>query len=144
MKTRRLSPAFTMIELLVVVALIGVIFAFVAPRIARYIGKAGQAEIKFKFAGVKEALQEYRLEFGAYPSTKEGLRALVQNPRPNDDRYRSWKPFLKEDAIADKAGNEFEYHCPPERFKGKYSQFELIYLGPTQSEDDPDRLDDGI
>jgi hypothetical protein len=86
------------------------------------------------------------MELGAFPNSREGLRALVENPRPNDDRYKraesKW-PFLKEENLVDQAGNEIVYNCPPEMFKGKYKTYELVYLGPTQSEDDPERLDAG-
>jgi general secretion pathway protein G len=143
----RYSSGFTLIELIIVISLIGVIFAFIAPRITKYLGQSKQAEIKFKFAGIKEALTEYKMTFDVYPSNREGLRALVENPKPHDERYKrnadKW-PFIKEESIMDKAGNEFEYHCPPEKFKGKYKYFELIYLGSTQSEDDPERMDDGV
>lgn len=144
----RSSAAFTMIEMLVVVGLIGMIFAFVAPKIVRMLRQSDEQTIKFKFNGIKSALNEYKLEFGTYPSTKEGLKALVSNPRPNDDRFKRYYDakggFLKEADIADKQEVEFTYHCPPEKFKGKYRYFEIIYLGPSQSEDDPERLDDGV
>ena len=143
----RAKKAFTILELLVVIALIGVIFAFIAPRIARYITQAGQAEIKFKMAGVTEALQEFRMNFGRYPSSKEGLMALVENPYPQNERFKrnedKW-PFVKEDTIMDKSGNEFIYNCPPEKFRGKYKYFEILYLGPSGSEDDPNFLADGM
>lgn len=143
----RKKDGFTMLELIIVIALIGVIFAFIAPRMAKWLGRATEAEVKFKFGGIKEALLEYKQEFGVYPSSKEGLRALVENPRPNDERFKRaanrW-PFLKEDSITDKSGNEFIYHCPPEKFKNKYKSFELIYLGATQTEGDPDSQDDGL
>ena len=133
-----------MIEMLIVLALLGVVLAFVAPRIGKYLGKSQEAEMKFKFAGIKEALNEYRMEFGAYPDSRQGLRALVENPLPNNERYAraasKW-PFLKEENITDKAGNEIIYNCPPERFKNKYKQFELIY---EKSENDPDAFDDGF
>jgi general secretion pathway protein G len=143
----RSNSGFSMMEMIVVIGLIGAILAYIGPKIAQYITKSEDAQIKLKMSGIKEALQEYRMEFGAYPTSREGLRALVENPRPNDERYKraanKW-PFLKEDQIADKAGNDFMYSCPPERFKGKYKQFEIVHLGPTQSEDDPERKDDGI
>ncbi len=138
--------AFTMFEMMIVIMLLGVIMAFVGPRMVKYLGQAGKADIQLRFAAVKEALNEYKMVFGVYPATREGLKALVNNPRPNDDRYKReadrW-PFVKENMIADKAGNEFEYRCPPEK-KGKYKYYELMYLGPTQSETDPERVDDGM
>lgn len=142
---KRSNHAFTLFELIVVIALIGVIAAFILPRAARWLGQAGKAEVTLKFAAIKEALNEYKYELGVFPTTREGLRALITNPKPGDERYRRsdrW-PYLKEDQLSYK-GNDFMYRCPPEKFKGKYKYYELIYLGPTQSEDDPDRTDDGV
>jgi len=143
----RLRQAFTMLEMLAVIALLAVLMWFIFPRITKWLGKSEEAKVKLQFANIKEALSEYRLEFGTYPSTKEGLKALIQNPRPNDEKYKraanKW-PFLNEDNVADSQGNEFGYSSPPEKNKGKYRYFELIYLGKTQQEDDPDRIDDGI
>ncbi len=138
MMLRRSKQAFTMIEMLVVVALIGVIATFVIPRVARYLGRSEQAKIQLKFATIKEALTDFRISLGAYPTSREGLRALVENPRPNDDRYkREWHQFLKESEIVDATGNPFMYNCPPEKYKGEYSQFEIF-------EDKEDGVKDGI
>jgi type II secretion system protein G len=143
----RLRQAFTMLEMMAVVALLAVLMWFIFPRVTKWLGKSEEAKIKLQFANIKEALSEYRLMFGGYPTSKEGLRALIQNPRPNDDKFKreasKW-PFLSEDNLVDAQSNEFVYHCPPEKFKNKYRYFELIWLGRTQSEDDPDRVDDGI
>lgn len=147
MVLNRSKQAFTMLEMLVVVSLIGFLFAFIAPRIANYMRKAGQTEIKFKLAGAKEALQQYRMQFGAYPTEKEGLRALVENPRPNDETYKRFfarENFIQPDQLADKQGNEFIYHNPPQKYKNKFKQFEIIYPGPSGSEDDPEAMEDGI
>lgn len=123
-----------MLELLVVIALIGVLAAFLIPRATQWMGKVGESQITFQFTTLKEALTEYRLDFDMYPTTKEGLQALVSNPRPNDDRFKrlahKW-PRVAPDVIADKQGNPLIYHCPPEVFKGKYKQFEIIYEGAT-------------
>jgi general secretion pathway protein G len=141
------KSAFTLLEMMVVLVLMGVIIAFVAPRVANYLRQTGKAEIKFKIERLKEALIDYKMTFGMYPTTREGLRALVTNPRPQAEAFKrnadKW-PFVKEEEIADKAGNDFVYHCPPERYKGKYRSFELIYLGPTQTEGDPEGYVDGI
>ena len=143
----RSKQAFTMIEMLVVIALIGGLVAFMAPRFAKYMRKAGETEIKYKLVNIKDALGEYRLQFGAFPTEREGLRALVENPRPNDETYKRYfarENFLQADQLADKQGNEFIYHIPPQKFKGKYKQFEVLYLGPSGSEDDPDAQETGI
>ena len=143
----RVKKAFTMVEMLIVIMLLGVVMAFVVPQITKYLGKAGKAKIELRFAEIKQALNEYKMEFGMFPTTKEGLQALVTNPRPNDDRFKRkahlW-PIVAEDKIADDQGNPFEYRCPPEKNKGKFRYFEIIYLGPSQTENDPDRIDDGV
>ena len=135
-------PGFTMIEMLIVIALIGTLFAFIGPRLMRYMTQAEESEIKLKFAAIKEALMTYRLELGTYPSTREGLKALVQNPRPSDQAYtskaRKW-PFVEEDKIRDKRGEEFIYHSPAEKLKGK--QFEIIWVGEKGTEDDPQLIE---
>ncbi|MFA6262938.1 MAG: type II secretion system protein GspG [Candidatus Babeliales bacterium] len=143
----RVKEAFTLLEMMVVLALIGVIMAFALPRVTKYLRDTGKAEIKFKIERIKEALIDYRMTFDAYPTTREGLRALVTNPHPNVEAFKrnadKW-PFVKEEEIADKTGNEFIYNCPPVKYKGTYRYLELIYLGPTQTEGDPDGYVDGI
>ena len=140
------KQGFTLIEMLMVIGLIVIVFGLLGPKIVGLLGKKDKAAMQFKLVGIQDALNEYRMELGAFPTSREGLRALVENPRPNDDRYKraesKW-PFLKEDGITDLAGNEVVYNCPPELFKGKYKTYELVYLGPTQSEEDPERLDAG-
>ena len=69
----RSKQAFTMIEMLVVIALIGGLVAFMAPRFAKYMRKAGETEIKYKLVNIKDALGEYRLQFGAFPTEREGF-----------------------------------------------------------------------
>ncbi len=126
----RKTAGFTLMEILIVITIIGFLFAFLGPRIMRQFGQAEQKKVELKIGGIKEALLNYKLIFGSYPTTREGLRALVENPRPNDDRYRreadKW-PFVGEDDIKDGSGVEFIYNCPPERFKNKYRQFEVIW-----------------
>jgi general secretion pathway protein G len=143
----RSKEAFTLLEMMVVLVLMGVIMAFVIPRVTNYLRQTGKAEIKFKIERIKEALIDYKMTFGVYPTTREGLHALVANPRPNVEVFRrnadKW-PMVKEEEIADKAGNPFIYNCPPTRNKGSYRSLELIYLGPTQTEGDPEGYVDGI
>jgi general secretion pathway protein G len=142
----RNNGAFTFFEIMMVLVIIAVLSALFYPKIRQQFGKAERSTIKLKMNAIKNSLTEYRAEVGKFPSTKETLRALVTCPDPNNEHYKKiadrW-PFAKEEDIQDRAGNEFAYRCPPEKFKGKYQYYEILYLGPTQSEDDPEAMDDG-
>jgi general secretion pathway protein G len=142
----RNSGAFTFFEIMMVLVIIGILSAIFYPKIRQQFGKAEQATTKLKLAAIKNSLTQYRAEVGKFPSTKEGLQALVTCPDPNNEHYKkiasSW-PFLKTEDITDRAGVEFTYHCPPEKFKDRYKYYEILYLGPTQSEDAEDLIADG-
>jgi len=151
---KRHKDGFTLIEMLLVVMVLGIIMAIIAPKLVRRIRQAGEAKIKFKLQSVKEGLTEFKMEFGRFPTTKEGLRALVENPYPNDPNYvkkqTTW-PIVNEETIKDEATQiEFTYHCPPEKYKWStsnssgYRYFEIIYLGPSQTEGDPESCHDGV
>lgn len=138
--------AFTMIEIMVVIMIIGSMFAILGPRVIGYIRAGEKNEITLKFAGIRGALNEYRMALGKYPTSREGLKALVENPNPNDDRYKrsglNW-PLLSEKEIQDKAGNDFIYNSPVEKNKDRYKFYELIWYGPTGAEDDPAQIVEG-
>jgi len=145
---RRRSEAFTMMEIMVVIFIIGMLAATLGPRIQRYRAQGAATQIKLKLNNIKDALTEYSMAVGEFPSGREGLRALLENPRPNDPRYsrvpkNNW-PFLTggEDALMD-AGIPFEYNRPPEKNKA-YKIYEVIYPGPTGGDDDPLKQDAGV
>lgn len=140
----RLSKAFTMIEMMVVLFIIGMIMALVVPRVAKYMRQASETQMKLKMANVQAALTEYRMEFGSYPTTREGLQALVENLHPNDEAFRRAEkagkfPFVVggEKGIEDNAHEPFIYHCPVEKYKDKYRAYEIIWVGKG-TEDDPE------
>ncbi|MCB9493245.1 MAG: type II secretion system protein GspG [Epsilonproteobacteria bacterium] len=137
----RKSSAFTMMEIMVVLGLIVVILMWVIPKIQEFTVKSQAAQVQFQMTDIQSALQEYYFELGKYPSTREGLDSLVENPKPNDERHKriahKW-PFLKdgETAITPKSGSEFIYNSPPEKYKDKYKFYELLWFGPSGEEDD--------
>ncbi|KKQ32604.1 MAG: General secretion pathway protein G [candidate division TM6 bacterium GW2011_GWF2_37_49] len=149
MKIRN-SQAFTMMELIIVIMIIGVIMSLVGPRVAKWWSQSEEFESKLKIQNIKAALNDYRMEFGTLPTTKEGLRALVENIRPNDEAYRKAEregkfPFVAkgEEGITDKSGEPFIYHCPPEKNKGKFKFFEIMWVGKQGTEEEP-TLTDGV
>lgn len=144
----RKSSAFTMMEIMIVLFIMGIILSFVGPKMAQYWAKADETEAKLKISNIKSALNDYYMEFGTVPSVKEGLRALVENPRPNDDRYKKaeregkW-PFVPkgEEGIVDKAGVDFVYVCPPsQKNRDKFKFFEIHWIGKG-TEEEPNIVD---
>ena len=135
----KLNNAFTMIEMMVVLFIIGFIAAIVVPKVGQYMRSAEEARMRLRMSNIKSSLMSYRMEFGAYPTSREGgLNALLENPRPNDEVYRKaererkW-PFVTE---TEKALEDIIYNCPPEKFANKYREYELIWLGKG-TEDEP-------
>jgi general secretion pathway protein G len=101
------QAAFTLVELLVVLAIIGLIAALVAPQVLRYLGSARVETTQAQLKNIGSALELYYLDSGKYPSSDIGLSALVASP--NDGSV--WNgPYLKsESALKDAWGNRFAY-----------------------------------
>ncbi len=138
----RSSKAFTMIEMLVVLLIIGFIAAIVVPQVTKYMQRATEAKMQLRMSTIKSALMGYRMDFGSCPSSREGLRALIENPRPNDEEYRKFErlgrwPYIAEGekGILDSDGIELIYNCPPEKFKDKYRSYEIIWIGKGTEEE---------
>src|SRR5438445_11918814 len=85
---------FTLIELLVVVVIIGLLAGLVAPRYFGQVGKSEVAAAKAQMDALEQALDEYRLDTGHYPSTELGLNALLQLPA-NDPKWAG--PYPRRD-----------------------------------------------
>lgn len=115
----RRSGGFSLIELLVVLVILGLLAGLVGPRVMKYLGGAKTDSARLQIADMGAALDLYRLEVGSYPTTDQGLVALVSEP----DGVRGWNgPYLKKSFIPkDPWGNEYEYRFPGEN--GEYDMF---------------------
>jgi general secretion pathway protein G len=112
--TRR-TAGFTLIEVLVVVVILGILAAVVVPRFFDKPGEARQVRAKADIQGLVTALNLYRLDNFAYPSTEQGLQALVQKPSGLPEA-RNWKSggYLQ-NLPKDPWGRDYVYLSPGQR-----------------------------
>ena len=117
------EQGFTLVELLVVLAILGLLIALVAPAMMRQLGSAKHKIAQQSVERLSGVLDLYRLDVGDYPSTAQGLTALNQNPD-----VMGWNgPYLKDaDGIIDPWGHAFQYRYPSDRPK---HSFDIISLG---------------
>lgn len=115
------DKGFTLIELMVVVIIIGLMAALVAPKL---FGKVEQSRVKAAQAQVEligSALDQFRLDTGRYPTTSEGLAAL----RANTGGIERWAgPYLKKEVPSDPWGRPYAYTSP-----GEHDDYDLVSLG---------------
>jgi general secretion pathway protein G len=113
---------FSLIELLVVIIILGLIAGLVGPRLFGRVGQSKQAAARAQIELFGSALDQYRLDVGAYPGSAVGLQALVQNPN-----LASWNgPYLKKPMVPlDPWGRPYLYKCCP----GDHNDYDLWTLG---------------
>lgn len=107
---------FTLIEIMVVVIIIGILAAIVAPNVIGRVDDANITKAKSEIRVIESALKFYRLDNFSYPTSEQGLDALVN--RPNDPNIRNWKTggYLERSSIPnDPWGNPYQYLNPGNR-----------------------------
>ena len=106
------ASGFTLIELLVVLAIIALLAGLVGPTVLNQLGGAKTKTAKIQIKDLEMALEMYKLDVGAYPSSTEGLESLVQKPSDAD----GWNgPYLKSDVPKDPWKNDYYYVYPGTR-----------------------------
>ena len=125
--SRRQNAGFSLIELLVVLVILGLLAGLVGPQVIKYIGGASTDTAKQQIENYSAALDLYRLEVGRYPSSDEGLQALVEAP-PGVTRWNG--PYLKKATVPkDPWGNDYHYQLP-----GDHGTFDIYSLGADNAE----------
>ena len=122
------SRGFTLIELLVVLVILGLLAGLVGPQVMKYLGGANTKTAKLQIEDFSTALDAFRLDMGRYPSSAEGLAALVVQPA-GATRWNG--PYLRKNIIPkDPWGNDYQYRAP-----GQHGgAFDLYALGADNAE----------
>jgi general secretion pathway protein G len=116
---------FTLIEMLVVVLMIGMLAALVAPNVFRNVGASKQAAARSQIELLGAALDSYRLDNDHYPSTEQGLDALRREPL-SEPRPRNWRgPYVRKELPVDPWGRPYIYISPGEVNPTSYDLFSL-------------------
>lgn len=115
------NTGFTLLELLVVMVIIGLLAAYVGPRYFSQIGKSEIKVVRAQMVAFEQALDQYRLDVGHYPSSEQGLNVLETKPE-NERRWAG--PYLKKKLPLDPWGNAYIY-----KFPGDHSDFDIYSYG---------------
>ena len=125
-KIKNDSRGFTLIELMVVVIILGILALYIGPKIMGEPEKAKRVKAKMDIATLETALKMFKLDNGIYPSTEQGLQALVEAPETGviPKKWRKGGYIEKNKVPKDPWGNEFVYISP-----GVHGDFDLISYG---------------
>jgi len=111
-RAARVRGGFTLIEILVVIAVISILAALVAPNVFRHVGTAKDAAARSQIEMLSAALDAYRLDNGRYPTTEQGLEALWTQPEI-EPAPRNWRgPYLRKAVPLDPWDNPYVYVSP--------------------------------
>jgi len=111
---------FTLFEMIIVVAILGLLVALVAPRLTGNLEKSKVTATRTQIANLSTSVEQFYLEVGRYPSREEGLEALVT--RPSTVPEEKWNgPYTEKDVLPlDGWGRPFEYEAPSEENNNRY------------------------
>ena len=123
---RKNSPGFTLIEVLVVVMILGILAALIVPRVMDRPDEAKRVAARADIGSIVQALKMYRLDNGAYPTTDQGLQALVQRPTTNPVP-NNWKPYLDR-VPRDPWGTDYQFLAP-----GTHGEIDVFSLGADRA-----------
>jgi general secretion pathway protein G len=112
---------FTLLELLVVMVIIGLLAGLVAPRYFAQVGKSQTKTARAQIVALEQALEQYRIDVGRFPTSTEGLQALTSSPAGE----AAWAgPYLKKAVPKDPWGRPFEYQEP-----GAHGEIDIVSYG---------------
>jgi general secretion pathway protein G len=117
---KQVQSGFSMIELMISLAVIVLIMSFVGPRVMKFFSKGEEAAALNTLRQLETSISQYRMDVGHYP---QNLEELVQKP----EQVRNWKgPYAESSDLEDRWGQPFVYHLKP---KGSKPAYELYSVG---------------
>ena len=118
---RFFQVGFTLIELLVVLVILGLLIGYVGPKYFAQLGKSEVKVARAQISSFSKALDQYRLDVGRYPSTEQGLAALITKPASES----KWEgPYLEKSVPKDPWDRAYQYKNP-----GEHGDYDLFSLG---------------
>ena len=120
-KVNHCQSGFTLLELLVVMVIIGLLVGYVGPKYFAQIGKSEIKATRAQIDSLEKSLDQYRLDTGHYPSTEQGLSALMIKPA-SESRWSG--PYLKKNVPLDPWGIAYQYKSP-----GEHGEYDLSSFG---------------
>ncbi|MDI1308940.1 MAG: type II secretion system major pseudopilin GspG [Methylotenera sp.] len=121
LKSSSTLKGFTLLELLVVMVIIGLLVSYVGPKYFAQIGKSEVKTAKAQIDALGKALDQYRLDAGHYPSSENGLAALILAPA-NEPKWHG--PYLQKKLPDDPWGKPYQYKMP-----GEHGEYDLWSFG---------------
>ena len=120
------THGFTLIELMVVIVILGILVSFIAPRLMGRPDEAKQVKARIQMESIETAIKLYKLDSGMYPTTEQGLQALVEQPQTGTlpKKWRKGGYLEKGRVPKDPWGNEFIYLSP-----GAHGDYDIIAYG---------------
>lgn len=119
---RRRDGGFTLLELLVVIVIIGLLAAYVGPKYFSQLGKSQVTIARAQIEAFEKSLDTYRLDIGRYPTSEEGLGALMSAPPAVAPKWNG--PYLKKGIPQDPWGHPYLYRSP-----GSKGEYEIVSTG---------------
>lgn len=119
---RRAQAGFTLLELLVVIVIIGLLAAYVGPKYFSQLGKSEATVARAQIEAFEKSLDTFRLDVGRYPTTEEGLAALMTAPASAGAKWNG--PYLKKGVPQDPWGHPYQYRAP-----GARGEYEIVSTG---------------
>lgn len=118
----RSSAGFTLVEIMVVVVIIGILAVLIVPRVLGRSDEARVAAARHDIAAIVQSLKLYRLDNGRYPSSEQGLQALVAKPQ-STPVPTNWRQYL-DSLPKDPWGNPYQYLSP-----GVHGEIDVFSFG---------------